>query len=179
MNEIVEIPTQYAYRLINNGTTVIITSFDGESHNGCTVAWITNLQKDPSMFIAVIGKRHKTFENIKLTKECVINIPTIDQKDLIMKLGTESGHKKDKMSGLSTIESKYIKPLRIDGSSAWIEARFIDQPTEVEYSAWIFKTLGAFALKDAISENYEFNIKKYPTLHHLGGSAFGICKEKY
>jgi len=95
-----------------------------------------------------------------------------------MKLGTKTGHKEDKMTHVQTTESKYVKPLRINGASSWIEAEFVEQTTEKENNIWIFKTLGAFALEDAINEKYELNVKAYPTLHHLGGSSFGICKEK-
>lgn len=178
MQKIKDIPLTKAYRLLAHGPTVMITSFDGEKHNACTVAWLTLYNTDPPQIIAVISPEHKTYQNILKTLECVINIPTVPQKDLVKMVGSKSGFKVDKMKHIDAFESKDVKPLRIAGCCGWLEAKLIGVAFEDRPEILLFEAVSAAAPEDALTEDFLLNIERYPTLHHLGEKVFGICSQK-
>lgn len=176
-----EIPIKKAYRLINHGPTVVITTYDGNYHNGATIAWITPIEMDPPLFLTSISNTHKTYKNIEATKEAVVNIPVLGQEKLLIYLGTVSGNEvKDKLKEVETFPSKYVKPLRIAGCAAWIETKLEDKIyiKEIEHNLLILRGCGAFVRDDLISRGYILNIEQVQTLHHLGGKYFGVVTKK-
>lgn len=177
--KLMEIKNEEAYKLINHGPTVIVTTFDGQGkHNAATIAWTSPLDMAPAKFIAVISKEHKTFANLDKTKECVINIPSYKNKELVLALGAKSGFTADKLKNVKTSPSSNVKPARIDSCIAFIEAKFLKAESNVEADLLVFEVVSAFVREDAVrgnGKNFMLDVEKYPTLHHLGGKNFAVC----
>lgn len=169
----IEIPLENAYRLLGNGPLSMLSTFDGEIHNVSTVAWTTPESKSPPRFIAIVGESHKTHSNILKTKECLINIPHAGQKDLVLKMGSSSGHDHDKLQGIPTIDAKKIKAKAVSGVIGWLETKLIRADGHILQ----FEAIAAYALDDAFNKEWSLNVNKYPTLHHLGGSSFAYAQK--
>lgn len=159
------------YKLLGMGEVIVVTTFDGKKHNVAPFAWHTPLDFDPFMLGAVIASSSKTFANIKKTGECVINILTADKAKLVHKLGQETGFTKDKMKGPNTFSAKKVKPLCLEGIVAWIEMEMVEVIKKYDLS--ILKARTVYARKGAFGREGELNLRKYPTLHHLGGKNSG------
>ncbi|MBF0361144.1 MAG: flavin reductase family protein [Oligoflexia bacterium] len=175
--KIKKIPLKHAYKLLGHGPTVLISSRDGVTDNLCSVSWIMPFDFDPPLIGAVIERTHKTFDNICKNKECIINIPVIDQLDIVKKMGTISGHKKDKTKGLSLQTGYHVSCKRLEGCCAWIEARFKKHKATDDFDLMIFEVLDVYAPKDTLTKKFTIDINKCPTIHHLGGMDFCTIKK--
>lgn len=171
-NKIVNIPLAKAYKLINPGPVVIISTFDGKStYNAAPIAWITPLDFKPALFTAVISSEHKTYANLLTTKKCIINIPSSKNIMLIKTLATASGHKGDKLKNISVSPGKKVKVKKLDDAIAWIEAKLVKIISK-DNDLVMLEGVCAYALEGAVTKNHELNVLKYKTLHHLGGTSF-------
>lgn len=175
MKKLTRIPLTKSYKLVNHGPVVIITTFDGKKHNAAPIAWLMPLDFDPPRFAAVISSGHKTFKNLMKTKECVINIPTSGQVGLVSRLGSVSGHKVDKMKGIPSFPARKVKAMKIEGCVAWIEAK-LEKIISPKWDLLLLKGVDTSATPGAVDGKYEYLLKKYQTIHHLGGKSFGACQ---
>ena len=45
-----------------------------------------------------------------------------------------------------------------------------------EHEVYLLRAVFAQAQRDAVSERWQYNIKDWPTLHHIGNRIFGVCR---
>ena len=58
-----------------------------------TMSWHTMMDFEPPIVGCVISNRNYTFDILKATKECVINIPTVELAEKAVACGNVSGRK--------------------------------------------------------------------------------------
>ena len=68
------------------------------SGNIMTMSWHTMIEFEPPLVGCVISDRNYTFGILKATKECVINIPTVELAAKVVGCGNTSGAKTDKFA---------------------------------------------------------------------------------
>ena len=61
-----------------------------------TMSWHTMMEFEPPQVGCVISNRNYSFDLLKATKECVINIPTVEIAEKAVGCGNTSGAKIDK-----------------------------------------------------------------------------------
>jgi hypothetical protein len=62
-----------------------------------TMSWHTMIDFEPPIVGCVVSNRNLTFNILKATKECVINIPPLELTGKVVECGNTSGRKIDKL----------------------------------------------------------------------------------
>lgn len=116
-----------AFTLIEPGPVVLLTTRDGERNNIMTLSWTMVVDFTPR-FAITTGAWNYSFRALERTRECVIAIPTVNQLDLVVGIGTCSGADTDKFAkfGLTPVPGKVVQAPLIRECLANIECRVID-----------------------------------------------------
>ena len=84
------------YGLLEPGPVVLVTTAHKGRANIMTMSWHTMMEFEPPIVGCVISNRDYTFSILKQTKECVINIPTVELAAKVVGCGNTSGRDVDK-----------------------------------------------------------------------------------
>lgn len=110
------LPLSEVYGLLEPGPVVLVTTSHNEHPNIMTMSWHTMMEFEPPIVGCVISEHNYTFNLLKTTKECVINIPTVDLAEKVVGCGNTSGQNVDKFNTfqLTAISSSHVKAPLID-----------------------------------------------------------------
>jgi flavin reductase (DIM6/NTAB) family NADH-FMN oxidoreductase RutF len=179
---VVAVSLDQAYRLLNHGPTVLVTSAHGDQRNVMAAAWNMPLDFKPPKVAIVIDKNTYTRELILASGEFAINVPCAAQVDLVVKLGSSSGREflgKTQDTKFAAFEvptfaaSKIPTPL-IEGCVAWLECKLIPEPhIQDTYDLYLAEVLAAWADERVFSDgHWHFDDDAMRTLHHIAGGFF-------
>ena len=90
------LPLSHVYRLLEPGPVVLVSTADRTRANIMTLSWHTMMEFEPPLVGCVISGRNYTFDILRATKECVINIPTVELAKQVVGCGNTSGKRVDK-----------------------------------------------------------------------------------
>src|SRR5688572_2053201 len=91
-----DFPVENIRRYLEPGPIVLVSSsWKGET-NIMTMGWYTVMEFSPSLIGCMIAKTNHSFDMIRKSKHCVINIPAVDLMDKVIKIGNSDGDKIDK-----------------------------------------------------------------------------------
>lgn len=169
-----------AYRLMNHGPTVLISSAHQGTQNVMAAAWVCALDFDPPKITAVIDKNTYTRSLIEAAGSFVINVPCVAQIDVVQTLGTSSGRDlqdTDKLTHhqLTTFTDKNTSAPLIAGCVAWLVCKIIPEPkVQQTYDLWIAEVVAAYADARVFSEGkWHFaGHDDLRTIHHVAGGAY-------
>lgn len=158
-------PLAKAYQLLEPGPVVMVSTSSNKTSNIMTMSWHTMIDFEPPLVGCVISDQNYTFNVLKETKECVINIPTVELVGQIVGVGNTSGSKVDKfmMFQLSKEPSLHVKAPRIAECYANLECKVIDMKMAMQYNLFILEVLSAWVTRSK---------KRARTLHHCGNGVF-------
>lgn len=170
----VKVSLDKAYRLLNFGPTVLVTSSLAGKPNIMPVAWNMPIDFDPPKVAICIGDGSYTFRIIKKTKEFVINIPPASIVKKVFKCGRISGKKVNKFKkfGLTAIPASKVKAPLIGECIGHLECKVIDDSMVEEYNVFIARVVACSADKGALDKFVRVDKKAFKTLHHLTGEYF-------
>lgn len=132
-----------------------------------TMGWHTVMEFSPSLIGCIISSDNYTHGLILKSKECVINIPTVDLAQKIAAIGNCSGRTVDKFKEfkLTAGVAKKVKAPVIHECYANLECRLYDKKLISKYNFFIFEVVHAIAATSP----------KYPkTMHYTGDGIFMI-----
>ncbi len=131
------LPLSQDYRLIEPGPVVMVSTASGRKANIMTMSWHMMIDFEPPILACVISDRNYTFDILKKTKECVINIPTVELAKKVVACGNASGRNIDKFEefGLTPSDAACVQAPLIDECYANLECRVIDTKLEIMYMA--------------------------------------------
>ena len=174
-----------AYRLLNHGPTILVTSSHAGRQNIMAAAWNVPLDFDPPKIIVVIDKNTYTRELIESSGTFAINIPCVAQIDTVQKVGTSSGRDlkdtdKFALYGLETFPAKEVAAPLLTGCVGWLECKVIPEPhNQNTYDLFIAEVVAACADARVFSdgrwhfEGYDQEAyDKLRTIHHVAGGSF-------
>jgi flavin reductase (DIM6/NTAB) family NADH-FMN oxidoreductase RutF len=174
-----------AYRLLNHGPTILVTSSHAGKQNIMAAAWNVPLDFDPARVIVVIDKNTYTRELIEASGTFAINVPCVAQIDTVQKVGSSSGRDlidTDKFAeyGLETFPAKEIVAPLLKGCVAWLECKVIPEPhNQNTYDLFIAEVVAAYADERVFSDGrWHFEgcdqeaYDKLRTIHHVAGGSF-------
>lgn len=165
-----------AYRLINHGPTVLIsTTYEGK-HNVMAAAWTMPLDFSPPKVAIVVDKNTFTRHQIEQSGEFVLCIPTVQQAELTTAVGSCSGKEIDKFAefGIEVEAASIVKAPLICGCVAWLECKLISEPhIQNVYDLLLGEVVGAWADDNAFSDgHWHFNDNSQRTIHHVAGGHY-------
>ena len=84
-------PLSGVYRLLEPGPVVLVTTARAGRANVMPMSWHLMMEFVPPLVGCVISNRNYSFESLKATRECVINIPTAEPaKQLLERIREQS-----------------------------------------------------------------------------------------
>ena len=148
----------------------MVTTACREKTNIMTMSWHTMLDFNPPIVGCVISNRNYTFDILKNTKNCVINIPTVELADKVVGCGNTSGRRIDKFKvfNLAPAAASCVEAPLIKECYAHLECKVADAKMVARYNFFILEVLKAWI---------DPSRKDPRTLHHRGRGAFMIAGE--
>jgi flavin reductase (DIM6/NTAB) family NADH-FMN oxidoreductase RutF len=149
---------------LETGPVVLVTSrYTGRS-NIMTMGWHSMMEFEPALFGCYIWNGNRSFEAIRKSRECVINIPTAELLDQVVAIGNNHAEDGDKFTatGLTAGKALRVKAPLIDECYASFECRLYDDRMVKKYSFFIWEIVKAHVAK----------VDKPRTLHYRGRGTF-------
>ncbi|RAJ05018.1 flavin reductase (DIM6/NTAB) family NADH-FMN oxidoreductase RutF [Chitinophaga skermanii] len=160
-------PVSDVRRFLEPGPIVLVSSCYKDQRNIMTMGWYTVMEFTPSLIGCMITASNHSFELIKKSKACVINIPTYDLIDTVIGIGNTSGATIDKFEafGLTPGKSLQVKAPLIKECYANFECKVVDTKLLNKYNFFILEVVEAHVAKTP----------KYPeTVHYRGDGVFMV-----
>ncbi len=164
------LPLPEVYQLIEPGPVVLVSSMMGEQTNIMTMSWHMMIEFEPPTLACAISAGDYTYDIVKKTKECVINIPTEELAKKVVGCGNTIGRDIDKFKqfGLTPSAAACVRAPLIDECYANFECKMIDSKLAAKYGIFIFEVVKAWIDRSQ---------KNPRTIHHQGNGKFVVDGE--
>ena len=163
-----DFPVSQVRRYLEPGPIVLVSSRWKGDANVMTLGWHTVMEFTPSLVGCMISNGNHSFEMIRNSRECVINLPTTALTDAVIGIGNTSGAEIDKFKefGLTVEKARKVEAPLIAECHANFECRLHDDVLVDKYNFFIFKVVKAHVAASP----------KYPaTLHYTGDGVFMVA----
>ena len=160
-----DFPVSKIRQLLEPGPVVLVSSMWKGKTNIMTMGRHTVMEFSPSLVGCIIAEDNVSFEMIRRSRECVINVPTTDLVDEVVGIGNCSGDEFDKFDRfrLTAMPASKVGAPLIRECYANLECRIADSRLVKKYNFFIFEVLKAHVAA----------APKYPrTLHYRGEGLF-------
>jgi flavin reductase (DIM6/NTAB) family NADH-FMN oxidoreductase RutF len=156
------------YRLLEPGPVVLLTTAHKGRANVMTMSWHTMLEFEPPRVGCVVSNRNFSFEALRASRECVINVPTVKLSDAVVKCGNVSGRRKDKFAafGLTALPATHVAAPLIAECFANLECRVVDAALVTRYNFFVLEVVKAWI---------DPGMRAPRTLHHRGRGEFMVA----
>jgi flavin reductase (DIM6/NTAB) family NADH-FMN oxidoreductase RutF len=156
------------YGLLEPGPVVLLTTARQGRANVMAMSWHTMLEFEPPTVGCVVSDRNFSFAALKATKECVINIPTVEIAEAVVACGNSSGRTVDKFAtfGLTAIPASRVAAPLVAECYANLECRVIETRLVRKYCFFILEVCKAWI---------DPTRRAPRTIHHLGRGAFRVA----
>jgi flavin reductase (DIM6/NTAB) family NADH-FMN oxidoreductase RutF len=164
-------PLSEVYRLLEPGPVVLLTTARGATPNVMTMSWHMMVDFEPPIVACIVSNHDFTFELLQDTRECVINIPTVELAKEVVACGDTSGRALDKFKKfrLTPLPASGVAAPLISECFANFECKVIDASMADKYNLFILEVLKAWIDRS----------RKNPrTLHHCGRGVFMVAGRK-
>lgn len=164
-------PLSKVYSLLEPGPVVLVTTARRGRSNIMTMSWHTMMEFEPPLVGCIISNRNYSFSLLKATKECVINIPTMEIAEKVVGCGNSSGADMDKFEKfrLTPKPAAHVGAPLIEECYANLECRVADTRMVPKYSLFVLEVIKAWI---------DPAVKNPRTIHHLGKGIFMVAGEK-
>jgi flavin reductase (DIM6/NTAB) family NADH-FMN oxidoreductase RutF len=164
----IDFPVAKVRRYLEPGPIVLVSSAWRGETNIMTMGWHTVMEFTPSLVGCIIAAGNHSFDLIRRSNECVINVPTTALTDAVVGIGNCSGatvRKFDKF-GLTAEPGHSVKAPLIAECHANFECKLNDDSLVERYNFFIFEVVKAHVARRP----------KYPqTLHYTGDGVFMVA----
>ncbi|MCI0504805.1 MAG: flavin reductase family protein [Gammaproteobacteria bacterium] len=163
-------PLSKVYGLLEPGPVVLITTEHKGRANVMTLSWLTMMEFEPPLVGMALSEANFSFAALKASRQCVMNIPTVELAEAVVGCGNTSGRTLDKFTAfdLTARPARHVTPPLIAECYANLECRVTDARLLKRYNFFILEVLKAW-IDPA---------RKSPrTLHHAGKGCFAIDGE--
>jgi flavin reductase (DIM6/NTAB) family NADH-FMN oxidoreductase RutF len=163
-----DFPVNRTRRHLETGPIVLISSAWRGKSNIMTLGWHMMIGWD--QVATYIWDANHSFDLIGKSKACVINVPTVDLVDTVVKIGNSSGAKIDKFSEfrLTPVKAAKVSAPLISECYASFECRLSDDSLIASRSLFIW---------DVVKAHVSPAPKNPRTIHYRGDGAFMVAGE--
>jgi flavin reductase (DIM6/NTAB) family NADH-FMN oxidoreductase RutF len=162
-----DFPTHNVRRFLEPGPIVLVSSAHKGERNIMTMGWHMMMEFTPALVGCCISEANHSFDLVRRSRQCVINLPTVDLAPTVVKIGNCSGRDVDKFSefGLTPQPATAVGAPLIDECYANFECRLVDAGWMKKFNVFVFEVVKAHV---AIAP------KTPKTLHYRGDGEFMI-----
>ncbi len=178
-NRIRPVELEKAYRLINHGPSVLVSSSHGGTHNVMSASWACALDFSPPKVTVVIDKMTKTRGLVEKSGYFALQVPTVEQVQQVYDVGTQSlTFMPDKLekSGVELFRIEGHETPLVAGCSAWLICKLVPEPhNQQTYDLFIGEVVGAWADERAFKDGhwaFETADPRWRSLHYIAGGTF-------
>ncbi|MBX8475569.1 flavin reductase family protein [Pseudomonas cichorii] len=178
-NRIRPVELEKAYRLINHGPAVLVSSSHGGAHNVMSASWACALDFSPPKVTVVIDKMTKTRGLVEKSGYFALQVPTVEQVQQVYDVGTQSlTFMPDKLekSGVELFRIEGHETPLVAGCSAWLICKLVPEPhNQQTYDLFIGEVVGAWADERAFKDGhwvFETADPRWRSLHYIAGGTF-------
>jgi flavin reductase (DIM6/NTAB) family NADH-FMN oxidoreductase RutF len=160
-----DFPVGEIRRFLEPGPIVLVSSAWQGQTNIMTMGWHMVMEFQPSLIGCYIWTQNHSFDMVRKSKACVINIPSVDLAAEVVGIGNTSGRDIDKFAkfGLTAVPAAKIEAPMIGECHASFECRLVDTGLIAKYGLFVLEVVKAHAATSP----------KYPrTLHYRGDGVF-------
>ena len=162
-----DFPVSDIRRFLEPGPMVLVSSAWKGKANIMIMGWHMVMGFEPSRVACYIWSENHSFDMIRKSKQCVINIPTVDLAPKVVGIGNSSGRDTDKFAefGLTPVQAARVKAPLIAECYANLECKLVDSSLISKYSLFVWEVVKAHVATSP----------KYPrTLHYRGDGVFMV-----
>ena len=162
-----DFPVNEIRRYLEPGPIVLVSSQWKGRTNIMTMGWHAVMEFTPALVGCVIAGGNHSFDMVRSSGECVINLPTTALTDIVVKIGNTSGADIDKFEkfGLTPGKAHKVGAPLIAECHANFECRLYDGALIDKYNFFIFEVVKASVAPSP----------KHPeTLHYTGDGVFMV-----
>jgi flavin reductase (DIM6/NTAB) family NADH-FMN oxidoreductase RutF len=172
-----------AYRLLNHGPTVLVSTAHGNQRNVMAAAWNMALDFEPPKIAVVIDKNTYTRELVEASGSFAINVPCQTQAEMVVKVGSSSGREllgqpadnKFTAFDLPMLPASKVNAPLLEGCVAWLECKVLPEPhIQDTYDLFLAEVLAAWA-DDRVFLDGRWHFEGHDelrTIHHIAGGNF-------
>jgi flavin reductase (DIM6/NTAB) family NADH-FMN oxidoreductase RutF len=159
-------PLAKVYGLLESGPVPLLTT----AHQGRAMSWHTMMEFEPPLVGCIVSGRDFGFEALQATRQCVLNIPTVELKAEVVACGNSSGRRVNKFErfGLTPLPAATVTAPLIAECYANLECRVVDTRLMNRYKFFVLEVQQAWI---------DPGCKNPRTLHHRGRGSFMIAGE--
>lgn len=161
-------PLAKVYALLEPGPVVLLSTSRKGRANVMTLSWHMMVEFEPPTLACVLSNADDSFDTLKTTRECVINIPTAELAETVVACGNTSGRSMDKFAafGLAVKPASCVAAPLIEACYASLECKVVDTRMVNKYGLFVLEVVKAWV--DVARKNPR-------TLHHRGRGAFMVA----
>jgi flavin reductase (DIM6/NTAB) family NADH-FMN oxidoreductase RutF len=162
-----EMPASRAYRLLEAGPIVLVTTAHEGRPNIMTMGFHMMVQHAPPLIGCCIGPWDHSYKALRKSGECVIAIPTVDLAKKVVDIGNCSGDEVDKFKTfkLTAMPARDVKAPLIKECLANIECKVADTTLVNKYNLFILEAVRIWT---------DPARKERRTMHHNGDGTFTV-----
>lgn len=161
-------PLSKVYGLLEPGPVVLLTTSAKGRANVMPMSWLTMIEFTPPMLGCIVSNRNFSFQALKKTKQCVINIPAAELAKQVVGCGNVSGRRTDKFKrfGLTPLPAETVEAPLIAECFANLECKVVDARWAEKYCLFVLEVVKAWIAPGT----------KHPrTIHHEGKGVFIVA----
>jgi flavin reductase (DIM6/NTAB) family NADH-FMN oxidoreductase RutF len=164
------LPLGQVYRLLEPGPVVLLATARKGRANAMTLSWQTMMEFEPPLVGCIVSDRNQSFATLRKTRECTINIPTVELARAVVGCGNASGRDVDKFAkfGLTAVPSAKVAVPRVEECFANFECRIADSRMVAKYGLFVLEVVAAWI---------DRAVRRPRTLHHAGRGVFVVDGE--
>jgi flavin reductase (DIM6/NTAB) family NADH-FMN oxidoreductase RutF len=158
------------YGLLEPGPVLLLTTAHKGAVNVMTMSWHTMMDFEPPLVGCVVSQNDFSFAALNATRQCALNIPTVELAAQVVGCGNSSGAQTDKFAkfGLTQCPATLIAAPLIDECYANLECRVVDTRLKNRYNFFVLEVVKAWI-------NPACKVPR--TLHHRGYGVFMVAGE--
>ena len=140
-----DFPVARAREILEPGPVVLVTSHWQGRTNIMTMGWHMIMEFTPSLVGCIIAGSNVSFDLIRKSKQCVINVPTLDLAKQVVGIGNSDGDMIDKFAvyGLTKRKATKVAAPLIKECFANFECVLADGKRISKYNMFIFEIVKA------------------------------------
>jgi len=162
------LPLARVYRLLEPGPVVLLSTAHRGRANVMTMSWLTMMDFEPPLVGCVLSDRNFSFELLRASKQCVINVPEAKLARQVVGCGNTSGRRVDKFArfGLTAVPASKVGAPMVAECFANLECRLANARWAKRYCFFVLEVVKAW-IDPAVTAPR--------TLHHRGRGEFMIA----
>jgi flavin reductase (DIM6/NTAB) family NADH-FMN oxidoreductase RutF len=166
------LPLGRVYGLLEPGPVVLLATSHKGRANVMAMSWHTMMEFEPPLVGCIVSGRDFSFRALEATRECVLNIPTVELAKQVVQCGNTTGARIDKFArfGLTPVPASMVGAPLIEECYANLECRVADTRLKNRYNFFVLEVVAAWVNPSC---------REPRTIHHRGHGHFAVAGEPF